>query len=125
MAKIAYSVSGEGRGHATRVHTIVEALRQQHEVTIYAPRQAYTFLAPLYRETAVSVRRIPGLSFSYKPNRDLSYPRTGWASMHFLAKLPTYIHSLCEDLEREAPTSSSRILSRCCPAPRYGWAYLS
>ncbi|MCP5528711.1 MAG: hypothetical protein H7A47_18120, partial [Verrucomicrobiales bacterium] len=32
MARIFISMSGEGRGHATRVRAVTEALRAQHEV---------------------------------------------------------------------------------------------
>ncbi len=37
MATMFYSLSGEGRGYATRVHAIVEDLRKLHQTVIYAP----------------------------------------------------------------------------------------
>lgn len=45
MSKILYGVAGEGRGHAMRARTIVEALRAEHEIVIYAPQCAYEMLS--------------------------------------------------------------------------------
>lgn len=47
MAKIAYSVSGEGQGHAARARTLIEDLGDEHEVLLYAPGRAHQMLAPL------------------------------------------------------------------------------
>ena len=35
MAKIFYSMSGEGRGHAARAAAIVDSLRHQHDITLF------------------------------------------------------------------------------------------
>lgn len=63
MARILYSTAGEGRGQAARIQTIVEALRQQHELIVFAPGKAYNFLSAKYPcgTSNVFVRRIPGL----------------------------------------------------------------
>ena len=63
MATIVYSLAGEGRGHATRVRTIVELLRAEHRFVIFAPGDAYDMLAPLYAGSDVGVIRLPGLHF--------------------------------------------------------------
>ena len=65
MATMFYSLSGEGRGHATRVRAIVEDLRKLHQTVIYAPGQAYELLSPVYQGTDVVVRHISGLAFHY------------------------------------------------------------
>ena len=56
MATIFYSLSGEGRGHATRVRAVVEELRKRHRVVIYAPGHAYELLLPVYEGTDVDIR---------------------------------------------------------------------
>jgi uncharacterized protein (TIGR00661 family) len=65
MARIFYSLSGEGRGHATRVRAIVDLLRDRHQVTIFAPGDAHDLLAPAYANSNVTVEKIPGLRFHY------------------------------------------------------------
>ena len=103
MAKIYYSLSGEGRGHATRVRAIVESLRRDHEIVIYAPGYAYDLLAPVYHETNVEVRFIPGLSFYYNENKRLDYFRTGCGFFRYLADFPSIIRRILNDIEREDP----------------------
>ncbi|MBI1289803.1 teichoic acid biosynthesis protein [bacterium] len=65
MARIFYSLSGEGRGHATRVRAVVDLLRDRHQITIFAPGDAYDLLGPAYAGTNVTVEQIPGLRFHY------------------------------------------------------------
>ena len=103
MGKIFYSVSGEGRGHATRVRAVVEGLRHEHEVTIYAPEMAYDLLSQTYHQTNVEVRRIPGLCFQYTPNRKLDYVKTGWYGLTNLAGFPKLIQDLQHEIEQEQP----------------------
>jgi uncharacterized protein (TIGR00661 family) len=103
MGKIFYSVSGEGRGHATRVRAVVEGLRNEHEVTIYAPAMAYDLLSQAYHDTEVEVRRIPGLCFHYTPKRKLDYVKTGWYGLKNLAEFPKLIQGLQDEIEREQP----------------------
>lgn len=68
MARIFYSMAGEGRGHAARVKTVVEQLVPQHEVWLFAPDDAYDFLAPAWAQTNLPIRliRIPGMHFVYR-----------------------------------------------------------
>jgi len=56
--KIAYGVMGYGRGHATRVRSVLPALLERHDVTVFAGGDAVPVLAPL----APVVRR-----FSMRP----------------------------------------------------------
>lgn len=69
MAKIFISMAGEGRGHAARVRTLVEHLRHDHELWLFAPNEAYDFLARCYGRAHgvenVWLHRIPGLRFHY------------------------------------------------------------
>ena len=76
MATIFYSLAGEGRGHATRVRTIVEQLRSEHRFVIFAPGDAFDMLAPLYAESDVVVQRIEGLRFAYGADNSVSPART-------------------------------------------------
>ena len=68
MAKIAISVCGEGRGHATRIATLVEHLMREHEVLVYTSADALAFLRALFASAAhgsVEIREIPGIVFQY------------------------------------------------------------
>ncbi|MBL9171921.1 MAG: glycosyltransferase [Verrucomicrobiales bacterium] len=98
MAKIFFSLAGEGRGHATRVRTLVEALRDDHQVTVFAPGEAGVFLLPLYQGTNVCIRRMPGLQFEYTEDRRIDFRRTIGAGAQYLGQLPRLIR----DLERVA-----------------------
>ncbi|MBI1347894.1 teichoic acid biosynthesis protein [bacterium] len=79
MARIFYSMAGEGRGHAARVRTLVEHLRHDHELVLFASDEAYDFLARCYgpeqQVPNVRLMRIPGLRFHYT-NRKLDLWRT-------------------------------------------------
>ncbi len=44
MARIAISLSGEGRGHATRAAAMLERLAGDHEVRVYAPTETLPYL---------------------------------------------------------------------------------
>ena len=108
MATIFYSLSGEGRGHATRVRAVVEELRKQHRVVIYAPGHAYELLLPVYEETEVDVRHIPGLVFHYKEcpstgRRQLDTFKTGIEGLNYIAGYAELSRRLQDDIEVEAP----------------------
>lgn len=103
MARIVYSTAGEGRGHATRVRTLVEHLRREHEVQLFAPGDAYDFLAPLYAGSDVRVHRIPGLFFHYDKRQRVDLGRTAWHGARYLRRLPRLIDTLADRLERSAP----------------------
>lgn len=104
MAKIFYSMAGEGRGHAARVRAVVEQLRGEHQFVLFAPEQAYEFLAPRYPVGTpnVEIRRIPGLRFHYKGNR-LNLLKTSWNAVGYLWRLPGLVGSLKQAIREEEP----------------------
>jgi len=73
VAKIFYSMAGEGRGHAARVAALAEHLRKRHQLVLLAPDEAYDFLAPRYDKPEyagqVRVERIPGMRFQYSDGK--------------------------------------------------------
>jgi uncharacterized protein (TIGR00661 family) len=103
MATIVYGLAGEGRGHATRVRTVVEALRAEHRFVIYAPGDAYAMLAPIYAGSDVTVEHLPGLHFAYDARNAVSPWRTAGAVAAYAARLPALVARLARDLERVRP----------------------
>lgn len=103
MSKIAYSVAGEGRGHATRAKTIIDHLvKRQHRVFAFAPAFAYQFLRSVYdREHRVTVREIPGLMFHYLRQR-LSFTKTTFEGFRYLKSLPGLVGRLKAQLREDA-----------------------
>ncbi len=102
MAKLFYSMAGEGRGHATRVRTIVESLRSEHEVSLFASGAAFDLLEAAYADSEVRVHRIPGLFFHYTGRR-LSIWKTTKAAIAYLARLPGLISSMERLVRSEQP----------------------
>lgn len=120
-------MSGEGRGHATRVKAIVEGLRQQHQLILFASGQAYEMLAPLYHHTDVQVRQLEGLSFCYREDGRLDYFRTCRESIFQWLGFPARIEALKRQMLVERPmlviTDFEPILPRA--AEQLGIPYLS
>ena len=104
MAKIYYSVSGEGRGHATRASAIVDTLRHRHEITLFAPEQAYEFLAPRYaaRHSRVRVYPLPGLRFHYRHGR-LAVLRSITKGVQFWAQASDAVDQLSVAMRADRP----------------------
>ena len=70
MAQIAISLCGEGRGHATRIATLTERLRDGHELLIFTSADALDFLARRFAgDDRVRVVGIPGIVFQYTGGR--------------------------------------------------------
>ena len=71
MARIAISLCGEGRGHATRICTLLEHLADEHEILVYTSADALAFLRLRHPPGTgnVEVREIPGLVFQYTGGR--------------------------------------------------------
>ena len=71
MARIAISLCGEGRGHATRVATLVEHLAAANDILIYTSAEAYEFLSRRFATgcSRVRVSEIPGIVFQYTGGR--------------------------------------------------------
>ncbi len=103
MAKIFMSMAGEGRGHATRIRALVEQLREDHEIALFAPEEAYRMLAPIYEGTDVRIVRIPGLVFHYNPNNRLDFSRTAMGAMRYLGGMAGLVRRLAGEIRRERP----------------------
>ena len=58
MGRLFLSIAGEGRGHATRAATIIDALKERHEIVLFAPGDALELLRPRYRGTAQAVDQL-------------------------------------------------------------------
>lgn len=105
MARIFYSMAGEGRGHAVRVRTLVEHLRHEHELTLFAPDEAYELLDKAYGQQTPNVRllRIPGLRFEYTHGR-LDLTKSIRRGMQFSwSTLPRVIEALRREIAQEEP----------------------
>lgn len=107
MARIFFSMAGEGRGHAARARTLVESLRDEHEIALFAPDDAYHFLAPMYgpeRNVAnVTLTRIPGIRFHYTGGRlDLSKTIMTGLSYGF-RELPRVVAAFRRKIQAERP----------------------
>ena len=63
MAKILYSVAGEGNGHAVLSKTIIEHLKKKHRVRIYSHGKGYKFLSKFFKP-----KRILGFHIYYINN---------------------------------------------------------
>jgi uncharacterized protein (TIGR00661 family) len=102
LAKIFYSMAGEGRGHAVRARVLAELLRHDHDLTLFAPGDAYHLLNPLFHGSDVRVIRIPGLRFKYANGR-LSFLKTAKAAAEFLWHLPRLLKRLERVISRSSP----------------------
>lgn len=127
MAKIFFSMAGQGRGHATRVQALVERLQDDHEIALFAPADAHDLLAPSFRATRVRVERIPGLLFRHRPSGGLDFGRTLLHGARYVAGLRRLVRRLEETLRRECPdlviTDFEPALPRA--AERSGIPYIS
>lgn len=103
MARICYGVAGEGRGHATRVRTMVEMLRPEHAVTIFAPHDAFDMLHAAYRDSEVEVLRIPGLRHGYGRSGRLSLACTAAAALPFVLRLESMVAPVTEAVASRRP----------------------
>ncbi|PIN86092.1 hypothetical protein COV19_06365 [Candidatus Woesearchaeota archaeon CG10_big_fil_rev_8_21_14_0_10_44_13] len=64
MARIIYSVCGEGMGHAVRSRPIIEHLKKKNDVKIFSSSRAYSYLSGKFDD----VNEIEGLHINYKKN---------------------------------------------------------
>ncbi len=103
MGKIVYSMAGEGRGHATRVKTIVESLRHEHEIHLLAPGDAYELLAPAYAGTDVHIRRLPALRFGYGRSAAIDPLRTIGGGGKYFAHMPKLRRQVGDFLRKLGP----------------------
>jgi len=128
MGTIAYSVNGEGRGHATRVQSIVEMLTPKHRFVLLASGDAYDHLSGEYRgHSFVKVKRLPGLRFAYQGEK-LDYLRSLMSSIPFLWNVRKYTSEIAALLDKERPalaiTDFEPLLPRAAELCRIPWVSL-
>jgi len=87
MARIAISLCGEGRGHATRVSSLVGRLEEHNEILVWASADALAFLRQRFAGSPhrVRIEEVPGLIFEYTAGR-LDLPRSIAAGIDFGAR---------------------------------------
>ncbi len=101
MPKIAISLCGEGRGHATRISTLVERLGTGHEIIIYTSADAISFLRGHFEASQSHVRleEIPGVVFQYAGGK-LDVMRSIAAGLDYQARhLGPLVDRMLGDLE--------------------------
>lgn len=101
MATIAISLCGEGRGHATRICSLIERLEQIHEIRVYSSDDGYNFLKDKFSNShpSVTVSRIPGITFQYSGGR-LDVIRTIKTGLEYQAcEIGNLVDRLIGDLE--------------------------
>ncbi len=127
MARILYALSGEGRGHATRAATIVDALAGRHAINLFAPGLAYGLLADRFRDGRARVEPIDGLRFTYRKNGRLSLFGTAAGALAYLRRLPSLIGALSRRIRDERPDLCITDFDPALPraAERCGVPYLS
>ena len=71
MSRIAISLCGEGRGHATRISTLIEHLEADHDILVFTSFDGWDFLSRRFAEGHPRVRvvEIPGIVFEYTDGR--------------------------------------------------------
>lgn len=105
MGTIMMSMSGEGRGHATRAHTLTEALKQDHHILLYTFGDALEFLSRIYADDdRVEVVGIDGLIFHYVNNKlNLSKSIYEGLKFYFSGRLQKQIQFLCDEIQTRQP----------------------
>lgn len=107
MARIYYSMAGEGRGHAVRVRTLVENLRREHELILFAPDEAYDFLVKSYGDghavENVRLLRIPGIKFHYTGGKLDLFKSIGRGLSYARYELPQLVDTFRRRMDAEPP----------------------
>lgn len=101
MARIAVSLCGEGRGHATRICTLIEQLVPWHEILVYTSGDATALLKSRFPEgeSPVRVAEIPGIVFQYSSGR-LDVMRSVAVGLDYQARtLGPLVDRLMDELE--------------------------
>jgi uncharacterized protein (TIGR00661 family) len=101
MARIAISLCGEGRGHATRICTLIERLDPTHEILVYASGDANDLLRRRFSggPGRIRVAEIPGIVFLYTGGR-LDVMRSVAAGFEYQARtLGPLVDRLMGELE--------------------------
>ena len=107
MARIFYSMAGEGRGHAVRVRTLVERLRHDHELVLFAPDEAYDFLVKSYGDDCavenVRLLRIPGIKFHYTGGKLDLFKSIALGLTYAGRDLPSLVNAFRRRIDAEQP----------------------
>jgi uncharacterized protein (TIGR00661 family) len=103
MARIFISLSGDGRGHATRVRTLVESLRKSHSLVLHTFGQGHEFLSHHYDGSSVRVRCIPGLHFGYGASGSVIIRKSVARATEYLLRLPGLLAGLRVSMAVEQP----------------------
>jgi uncharacterized protein (TIGR00661 family) len=87
VSKIAISLCGEGRGHATRICTLIEHLERDHDILLFTSADAWELLSKRFGEghPRVRVAEIPGIVFQYTDGR-LDVMRSIAAGLEYQAR---------------------------------------
>ncbi len=93
--RIAYGVMGYGRGHAMRSLSVLPALMQHHEVTVFTSNDAYEVLAPKFPTV-----RIPMIGYRYNSKGSHSTFKTMKENLSPMADLLLRGHGM-QQVERE------------------------
>lgn len=88
VSRIAISLCGEGRGHATRVSTLVGRLEADHDVLVWTSADALTFLRQQFAtgHPRVRIEEVPGVVFEYSGGR-LDVMKSIAAGLDYQARL--------------------------------------
>lgn len=103
MATIFYSMAGEGRGHASRAYTIIEHLKEKHTIFVFAPEHAFDLLSPIYLNTEVTVKRIPGLLFKYNDRQEVDLFKSFSKSLEYIFNSDRPLKELYSYFEKYTP----------------------
>jgi uncharacterized protein (TIGR00661 family) len=101
MSRIAISLCGEGRGHATRIATLIDRLDAAHELLVYTSADALAFLRRQLGDLQPRVRleEIPGVVFQYTAGR-LDVMRSIAAGLDYQARqLGPLVDRMIRDLD--------------------------
>jgi uncharacterized protein (TIGR00661 family) len=101
MSRIAISLCGEGRGHATRIATLIDRLDASHEILVYTSADALAFLGRQLGdlEPRVRLEEIPGVVFQYTAGR-LDVMRSIAAGLDYQARqLGPLVDRMIRDLD--------------------------
>lgn len=101
MARIAISLCGEGRGHATRICTLIERLDPAHQIVVFASGDANDLLRRRFPTDGERIRvaEIPGIMFLYSGGR-LDVMRSVAAGFEYQARtLGPLVDRLMGELE--------------------------
>ncbi|WP_037573073.1 glycosyltransferase family protein [Spirochaeta cellobiosiphila] len=94
--RVGISMSGEGRGHVSRVIALSYFLREEHELFYWCPPS----VEPVLRENFpdAEIRSIPYIHF-VKENHQINYHKTVFSNLENITSLPSVIKTMETQLE--------------------------